>query len=280
MLKKLLEEFKTLGIILFLLVAVFFVGRCQGINKTEDEYGLILNQNAYDYNESIKVTETEKLKLSDLLAESKAKEDSLQQIIAQMKVKPSEIRYITRTETVVIGSETVQQTCPENYLFALECGMPVAEIKKTGTEYRLSTASLAFETKTVIAEGVAATKLTAKSTLEPETIYELPTTNFQIFEQKEFKVIKPELSLIGSTHFPLFSVSAGLGMPWLHIIQEVDLASPRLTVNGSDAYIGIDIASYNIGKPIPLINNIWVGAGVSLSTSLDKSIDISISSKL
>lgn len=278
--KKLLEDLKALGIVLLLLVAVFFVGRCQGVNKTQEEYELLLDQSVYEHDESIRLVENERLKLSDLLDKSNTDNQSLRQIIAQAEIRPAQIRYITRTETVVVGTEVTQQSCPENHTFLLECGMPVAQIEKTGDAYRLSTASLTFKAETVIAEDATATKLTASSSLDPDTEYELPVTEFHSFKQKEFQTLHPELSLIGTTHIPSFNVSAGLEMPWLHITEQIDLASPRLTLNNQNAYLGIDLISYQIGKPIPLIEDVWLGAGVSMSTSLDKSIDVSISSKL
>lgn len=278
--KKLLEDLKALGTIILLLVAVFFVGRCQGTNKAEEEYELLFEQSSYDYDESIRLVENERLELSNLLDKTNTDNHSLRQIIAQMEIRPTEIKYITRTETIVVGTEATQQTCPDNYTFLLECGMPVAQIEKTENSYKLSSASLTFKAETVIAEDTAATKLIASSSLDPDTEYKLPITEFCSFKQKEFQTLNPELSLIGTTHIPTFQISAGLEMPWLHITKEIDLASPRLTLNNQNAYLGIDAISYKIGRPLPLVEDIWLGAGISVSTSLDKSIDISISSKL
>jgi hypothetical protein len=276
---KLLEDLKALFIIVLLLVACFFAGQIFGSCKTEKEMGAALNTAAENYNASIAQADIKRLKIEQELWAEQEESRGLRALIAALEARPAEVKYITRTETVLVGKTEYVDNCPRDYLFMLDCGLPVAAIDSSSDGVALTSASIIFESVTLITETDAATKLTATSSLDPTTVYEIPVIDFTIKERPSHKTFGAQVGLFGMLSAPSLEVSVGVAVPWFHPLPELDVASPRVSFNQASGFIGMDAASYNIGKPLPLVDDIWLGVGGSYSTSLQGSIDLTLGSK-
>ena len=71
-------------------------------------------------------------------------------------------------------------------------------------------------------------------------------------------------------------------MPWLHPRDDLDLVSPRLSVNSDSFRIGADIVSYNAGSNLPIFTDLWLSIGLSgvvAPATQNFSIDLTIGSK-
>jgi hypothetical protein len=223
----------------------------------------------------------------DLLSSMEDENYRLQELIDLYESTPEKIKYITKTETIIKGGETVIVRIPENkiesYTFQFENGMPVALFTATDKEYLYKVYDLSLTTDILLAEKDAVVIVTGVSSSDPNKAYQLPTkvTLKKAVEKK--KIIDPNLYL-GFT-FDLnknldSQVYASVGLPFIHPTSSLDLATPRVSFNRDSTKIGLDIASWNLAEELPVLNDIWVGPGVSKNlTDSTTTIDLTLGSR-
>jgi|14_taG_2_1085336.scaffolds.fasta_scaffold00703_2 hypothetical protein len=207
--------------------------------------------------------------------------------LASMKSKPAEIKYITKFETVVEGTPTVVTAeLPETHVFQLESGLAVAKFSTEPAGYAFDTADLTLTANLVVGNKDSALSLRAESDLEPGTVYELPVENLHVQHIRETKLFEPHI-LLGA------GVSAGPGgigygphvaSSLFHPRPQIDLLAIRVGSTSARGTtrpsVGIDPVLYNVGDAMPVVTNIWLGAGASVDTSGLVSGTISIGAKL
>jgi hypothetical protein len=277
--QKLLKDVFAVIVFLLILGLAFIVGKCDGSSETEAEYEAIIENMGIEFDEDISIADNENLRINKLLSEQTEEAKVLKQQLAQLKALPADVRYITRVETVTVGVAETFPECPRNYTFTLECGLPVAYIAESEAGFDLAAADLKFKSITTITEENSATKLIAMSSLSPGNTYDLPVSDFTVYEQNTHKTFGLQIAMVGMFSLPTLDASVGASAPWLHPLPTMDNLSPRLTIGNGKLYAGIDLISYNVGKPLPIIDDLWIGTGASFSTSLDKTIDLTVSTK-
>jgi len=289
-LTKLLGEFKSLAILVFILILCFasgfFLSDCQSGNK----YNSLLT-NYTDVSDQLTVSKNRVQSLDVALRGKDEEAQELRNIIASFEDRPAEIRYIVKTETIIEGSTEVVVELPPNYLHRLENGLPVASFLQSVGEnsnddyqYEFTTFDLTFNTNVIVSEDETAVMLAATSSHEPGQTYNIPVQSVDVTRIREHKIFEPHL-LVGMTvpiEFapPAVDATASFAVSFFHPVEEVDLLAPRISFNNKQFRIGLDVVGYNLGHKIPIITDLWVSAGTSIAIGDQyPSLDISIGSK-
>jgi hypothetical protein len=209
---------------------------------------------------------------SEVVKKLRKENKGLLRIIKDYESKPEKIKYITRVETIAKGSETVvvevrDGVAPESYTFKLENGLPVARFDSSEEEYSYVTYNLELETDIVVGEETATVLVTAYSSAISGKGYQLPSRiSIKGLEKKEHKLIEPQFyvgitqSLSQTLDYDLY---ASLGFPFIHLNENVDVTTPRFSVNSQSSKLGVDLVSWNAATKIPLLSDIWIAPGVS-----------------
>lgn len=218
----------------------------------------------------IETTKTKHTNLTTALADSKAERSVLLEQIALLKSKPAEIRYITKIETVVEGESTVIVTeLPASHTFRLKNGIAVAEFSsKENSTYEFDTADLTLKASVVIGERDSAISLRIQSDIEPEKEQEIEVQEFTVEHIREQKVFEPHILLGVNGNMAASAVGTTgphIAVSLFHPRDEFDLVQVRAGYAGGSAQVGLDPLVYNVGTKMPVITNLWVGAGVSYS---------------
>ena len=243
--------------------------------------------------QEIKVVKTENTTLVNALANAEKEYDILLDEIASLKSKPAEIRYITKVETVIIGSEThITTELPDSHLFVLENGLPVAEFtvqlneNNNSPKYYFNTADLILRANVIIGERDSAISLRMESDLDPNNEREIPVKEFNVKYVRERKLFEPHFLVgIGFSAGPnadkIIRRTAYVGTNFIHPANSAwSFAQIRLGSSEGRTNIGFDPALYNVGKRLPIFTNTWIGAGITADISSQLSGTISIGAKL
>ena len=238
--------------------------------------------------EEIEVVRTRNSTLVQELKQSGEDREVLLDQIASLRSRPEEIRYITKVETVMVGEPTFITTeLPESHTFRTDIGLPVAEFAVEGQndqpEYVFDTADLKIEADLVIAERDSALSLRITSDLEPGTQYEVPVDKLHVTNmQNKRKFFEPNI-LVGAhlnTGVSGIKASPHLGVSLLHPRNDLDLVQIRFGSTSGRPSIGLDPVLYNLGDPLPIFTNMWIGAGADIDTSGTISGTVSVGAKL
>ena len=279
---KMLKELKSFFVILFLLVLTFGSGFLLSDCSAKAKYAELLDRKNHSV-EELEVANNKVRSLSSVISDKSEEAEKLKEIIRDYENRPAEIRYIVKTETILVGNQETTTEIPPNHLFRFNNGLPVSRFATTEEGYSFSTFDVTFETTTIISEDQTAISLSAISSYEPDVRYPIPVSS-KVVRVREHKIFEPPL-LVGATgSFDLGPVggdlSASLYTSLFHITENIDLVSPRISFNNDSLRIGIDLISYNIGDPLPIATDLWVGLGVSGKIgNQGPSIDLTIGSK-
>lgn len=196
----------------------------------------------------------------------------LAKIVKGYESRPEQIKYITRVETIIKGSETVvlpaeEGKRPDSYTFELENGLPVARFESSEQSYSYVTYNLELSTDVVVGEDTATVLVTAYSSAAPDKPYEMPSRiSVKGLEGREHKVFEPKfyMGVTQSLSQTLdYDIYASVGFPFVHLNEDLDVATPRVSFNSQSTAIGADIVSWNAATKIPLLSDIWIAPGVS-----------------
>lgn len=235
-------------------------------------------------NEHIQVERIQKANLEEALTRALSENNDLAQAIASLRDKPEEIRYITKIETVLVPAEPVVtvQELPKEHFFKVQENIVVASFHQEQPGYTFKTYELNFDGNLVIARRQAGMHLRVRSSFDPEVSAEVPVDlQVEFIEDPQVKkIFVPEISL-GVTASSIDSkIAPSLMLSTFRPWQNVNLGNVRVSPRGDSFRVGVDPISYNVGQHLPVLNNIWVGLGVSTSQHLDTSLDLTIGAKL
>lgn len=196
------------------------------------------------------------------LVNLKKQNKELQDAINFYKEKKQEVKYIIKTETKLTGEKIVYKTIPEEYIFKLNKEIPVAKFSSTD-KYKFETYDLIYKTYTVISEKDTLIKVTATSSAD-NIERAIETTNSIVYENKnseENKIFKPNIMLGISANSNL-NINATVGLSLLKSRNDLwRILMVETSFNKENINVGITPIQFNIGKPVPLVSNLWIGAG-------------------
>lgn len=279
----LLSNLKALIVLVGLFFLTFASGYLLSDCSSRKRYSLLLGEKNSTI-EELSITKNEVKGLQKVLADKDLETAELKEIIRSYEDKPEQIRYIVETETVFVGNSETTTELPPSHLFRFANGLAVAQFKQEEGEYSFNTFDVTFSTDVVISEDDTAVLLTAKSSYDNFS-RRIPVTETRVTKVRDFKIIEPQVQLgitgsINTDVVPSGDLSASVSIPFLHAEDDMDLLVPRVTANSSSIRIGADVISYNLGNRLPILTNVWIGAGMSYRVGeKNPSVDFTIGSK-
>jgi len=241
--------------------------------------------------EDLTVVRNEKVDAATALERALVDNAQLVDQLATMGTKVQDLQAIIRSTGTLTAPEpevvTVHVTEPARpHVFATEEGLVVAELQSSQqgdqVAYTYTTHQLDFETSLVVTEQKASVDVHVVSSAEPENrIRIIQQTRSLVVPPEPLQILKPQISL-GATAIlgEKPELMGSLTFHWLHPHKSVDLLSPRVSGSAQTFIIGIDAIHYNIADPIPIIDNLWIGAGINISHRGEFSAAITLGAKL
>ena len=297
-LSNVLKEFKALIFLLLLMVGIFAGGWFIKGYLAGGDYELLL-ADKNKITENLTIAKNKTTSLQNLLNGKDQRIQELKQVIANLEKSPTEVTHVVETVTTLPGEETKvivyrEAECPNpppDHLFQLENGLKVASFRtdKESEEktYSYETAELTLQGTVVIAEQDTAVLLKATSSLEPDITYPLRVDALEVTKIRKHRIFEPHIQ-INMNALVAFApvaadVTASISVPLIHPLdKELDFLAPKIGFNNHDVRLGVDIIGYNLGHKLPVITDLWISAGTSVSLigeSKYPSVDISIGSK-
>ena len=222
-----------------------------------------------------------------LAASSKDQQELLDQIVT-LNEDITELRYIVTTNGTLQGTvpEPIiveQGTLPPNHRYQLG-ELTVAEFKVTElgdqVQYEFPSYDVEFETSIVIGEKSVAVDVLAWSAFDPEQRIRIAQDSQAFDLYDETPLIGLEVGLGVTSSYPQPEPAGSLWLSWLHPHENIDVGNIRLSGNSQELSLGLDVASYNLGAPIPVLNNLWLSAGASLTSTAQIKPSLTIGAKL
>lgn len=281
---KLLQDFKGFLAIGLMLLLAFAGGYFVSNFSFQQKYDLLLGEKNSTI-EELSIANNKVRSLSGILSDRDEEVDTLKEIIRSYENRPAEIEYIVKTETVFVGNTEETRELPDDFLFTFENGLPVSQFRVLEDSYSFTTFDIDFDTTVVISEDQTAVLLEATSSYD-EQPRRIELSSVEVQKVREHKIIEPHIAigLTGSLNTSPLSgdLSASVSVPWLHPRNDLDVISPRLSINSNSFRIGADVVSYNVGSQLPVFTDLWIGVGISgivVPATQHPSIDLTIGSK-
>lgn len=258
-----------LGFLLFVLgYAIAETTGNRDIQRTLEGFESRLNE--------AEVVRNQNLSLEKSISRLETENDDLKSLIVELRARPAEIRYITKTETKIVAAEPEARfdELPEEHLHTLETGTVVARFAQEEDQFVFNTYDLDFRNTMVITDSKTAASLQLKSSYDDEWV-EVPI-DVEVSNIRDQKLFEPHIGVGGTigTYGPSGSAFVSLLHPW----DAVDVGSVRLSV-GSHVGLGIDPIGYNLGEPLPVLTDLWVFGGATAHSNGMFSADVTIGSK-
>lgn len=265
-----------------LVAALVLLGFLSGVSlRTPDSPSLqgLLAQQAM-LNQQVSVVSNRNLSLEKLLKESIEKQNKTAAAIAGLGKQATKTQYVAAATTTLKGEETKADELPTTHEFLLNGEIPIARFDREDDGYVFRTHDLSLTTTIALSPSSTSVIVTGKSTGAPGRTFQLPTTVDVVRVPEPVDLFEPHILIGGTIVAPTLDVGVSGTLPLLHPHRNVDLLAPRVSVSRDRAYLGVDGIGYNIGAPLPIVQDIWVYGGVSVSTELTPYASITIGSKL
>jgi hypothetical protein len=237
--------------------------------------GLIQTQN-----ENIAVERNRTRSLRQITKGLQEENDELATLVQDLESRPPEIKYVTRTETVVVsekGPETLSEL-PEEYLFKVGEKLVVARFAQEEGEYVFETYDLTFVNAVLIGETETSSIVSVSTSFDPELKEEFKP-ELKVTRVRDQKLFTPHLGVGITGSVPTPELSASLYASFIHPNENLDLLSLRVGGNSQAFRVGVDPVGYNIGSKLPVVQDLWIYGGAGLSTQTGFNADITIGTK-
>lgn len=195
------------------------------------------------------------------------------------EVPRDRIKYITRVKTKVISSDPVYVSeLPKEYYFKTKDSLVVASIIPDNDSYALDTYDLNIVTETAILDNRTVTSTTISSSYDPEFVVRLPS-KVQTFSLPPKKIFSPTVGLGTGLELPSFEPQVLLWNTNVHL-GSFDLLG--LSVSGTSDSFGFGFVplAYNLGSPLPVLDNLWLGSDLHYSLANKQQASLFIGAKL
>lgn len=290
-------------------------GRSAAIAEKDAEFEGVLRNLATEHKQ-IEVTKNDQVRsLQELVAKQGEDIGTQAALITSLRGRPAQVKFVTRVETVLVPGEdrlveVPVEKLPEEHLFALELPdgkLVVARVLQVDEDNDGVNDTVQFETfeqrwtlQAALGEESSSFLLQAKSSYDDQVVEVPVDVQVTHIDPDPPKKLSAHLAM-GGTVFagasggvtsPRVGAGFSLTLPWLHPRPDVDVLTPRVTIGavypileeGSIAKFsfrgGLDIVSYNVGRPGKFIQDLWFGVGPSFGTDNSWSVDLSVTTRL
>jgi len=208
----------------------------------------------------------------------------LLELFKALEERPEKVRTVIKTVTVMQPASSeplIVDELPDEHLFRLDNNIVVGRFWKPPADttlYAFETYGLEFKAQYAITDENTAALLQIRSSFDGEWVdvpVELTVTRLNT--KPPFFAIHPGLG--GTISVPAGKGSFSIYTSFLHPTLDLDILSLRVGLS-SVPRLGIDLLGYNIAKPLPFFNDLWLYAGGSIDTDGVLSIDFTLGTKL
>lgn len=224
------------------------------------------------------LAKTEYKDLAAIYDDSRIEIDNLNSQLEALKKRPSEIKYVVRTETKILKENVyVTPELPKEYLFQNDEGLVFGRFA-SAEEYTFESFDIDLTAQLVMTERSNSLSLKGTSSYDNKEI-ELPVELTVIKqEQKEDQLLQPNLHLGLTASFP----PGAYGTLGVSLLQYKDFRFLGLNANlsSNDVIGSFDPVMYNIGQPLPLVDDLYISAGVGAGIKYQPVGTITISTQL
>lgn len=222
--------------------------------------------------DQLQVVRNEKQDLEKLVDELMQDNVDLQQMISATGGR-TETRYIQTIKTILVPEEpkAVFEILPPEYLHKYG-PLVIASFQQVQGKYEFRTYELGVAITVVVGEDHS-TAVTMIASSYDSTILEVPT-DLQIIDVQKHRVLDPRLhlGLAASTDLHVYPY---LGLSILSV-KDMSFLAPGIGLDRAQ----VDAARLNIGKSLPLVDDLWIGAGANYSYQGTPGIQLTVSSNL
>lgn len=266
------STFTLIGLALIASFVGFFAGSCSKEQNQEQTIEYLM-ESVPEVHTEIKEVKVQDQSLLNTIKELSDENTQLLDLVRKLKNKPTEVVYVTQTETVIktVGTQKFDEL-PDNYQHKTEQGLVLAEfdhIKKEGEEkdqFIFDTYDLTIKNSVVIGKKSATSLLQVASSKEPDKFYEIPIDNLTVVNTEEpHKKLEANVGIsltAGLSEKPELLVSV-FGS-FIHPIKNLDVLGVRLSANTTNFVFGVDAVGYNVGAHLPVFTDLWVHGGVGV----------------
>jgi len=255
----------------------------------EEAYAELLSTKEKIYEEA-EIVRNRSAGLADAVSELSDKNTELLDLVAQLQSRPSEVRYITVTETVVEAGDPIVEALdlPSEYVFRLREDLAVARFaydSEAELPYTFETYDLTFRSSVVISEKKSAGLLQISSSADPETYVEVPIDSLEVRSVEDQDLFEPNIGMgITASMGESAAVMGSAFVSFLHPNENIDVLAVRLagTYPVESMTLGVDLAGYNLGNHLPVLTDFWLHAGGAFSVvgeSGGRSVQVSLGTK-
>lgn len=240
--------------------------------------------------EEIVVARSHALDLERLVLDLEDERSQLTIDLAAALDRPAEVRTVIQTETRLIAGPVVEVAATgEDVVQEYRLGpLVVGRFSRADGVERHETIGVELRASVVVGQGEAAGLIEGRS-VGSETWVMLPG-RLEVLdaETPPRRVVAPSLALGVSAHLgtlwgvsrPYGDASAALLLPWLYPHRHVAMMSPRLHVSGRGVRGGLDVAGYNVGARLPIIEDLWLSGGASVGSDRSWSADLTLYTRI
>ena len=281
------STFTLIGLALIASFVGFFVGSC---SKEQDQEQTIeyLMESVPEVHTEIKEVKVQDQSLLNTIKELSDENTQLLDLVRKLKNKPTEVVYVTQTETVIQAAnpKEIFDELPDNYQHKTKEGLILAEFNvlepvpelsviseslnidhdPTKYSFAFETYDLTIKNSVVIGKKSATSLLQVASSKEPDKFYEIPIDNLTVVNTEEpHKKLEANVGIsltAGLSEKPELLVSV-FGS-FIHPIKNLDVLGVRLSGNTTNFVFGVDAVGYNVGAHLPVFTDLWVHGGVGV----------------
>jgi hypothetical protein len=285
MFSKLLAESKALASLILVIIGVGITSYLLADCNAQAKYNGLIRANQSQHEEIVTTKNKQVNSLEKALQEVANEKFDLLSLVAELKDRPAEIEYITRTETILVPTdpEIIYADLPEEHIHSMQPGFPVAKFSRTSEgSYSFETYELRFSNTLVVGPKSTAALLQLESSGDPGVIHEIPV-GIQVTRIQDRKFFEPHIGMgvTGLIEFPIApQLTGSIYTSLLHPADQWDMLGVRLSANTEQLRIGIDAGGYNLGHKLPIFTDLWLVPGGSLGTTGLWSLDLTLGSKL
>ena len=242
------------------LVALMFISIITGYYIPKEEVVTTNTVIEYKLPEDYTLIKQQMTDMSKINKELKAAYEAL-------KSQGAEVKVVTEIQTVIQGGETIYKVLPAEYIYKLSNGLPVAAFEAS-SEYKFETYDLQMIIDLVILkDSSTAVKLTAKSSGSEEE-FQMPVTKLNTFviPEKPKPLFRPGFMLTAGVSYPYTGPEIGLAVPiFTGAKDKLAFVAPMVSISEVPK-IGIAPILFNVGKPLPLIDDFWIAPAYQTNT--------------
>lgn len=220
----------------------------------------------------LEIVKKEKTTLEKVYRDEILENQRLADLVETLRNRDPEIRvvYIEKVveSTGTLEGETTNVSiedneCLEPHEYRTKEGLRVADLEKVSdNEYAHTTHDITIDVHAVTTDKEGVVDVIATSSAEPDNPIRIKQSTRIIEVDEPRKAIQPQVDIgVGFLAKQKPELTGTLGFQWLTPHDNVFVLGPRIHGNQNTFGVSVDVVSYNIGAPIPVLKDTWISVG-------------------